>query len=118
MASGKRNFGYEKKHENHLKLLEFMMKDGFVGKVIDCNKMENLYALLMSYPTIGDFLAYQYATDINYSSITNFSEMEFVKAGPGAVDGIRKCFTSTGGYTNEDIIRFMAELLRSELHRS
>ena len=117
MASGKRNFGHEKKHENHLKLLEFMMKDRFVEKIIDCNKMENLFDLLMSYPTIGDFLAYQYATDINYSSVTNFSEMEFVKAGPGAIDGIRKCFTSTGGYTNEDIIRYMAEQQEFEFER-
>ena len=35
--------------------------------------------------------------------------MEFVKAGPGAIDGIRKCFTSMGDYNEEDIIRMMAD---------
>jgi hypothetical protein len=41
---------------------------------------------------LGDFLAYQFVTDLNYSVICDFSETEFVVAGPGAKDGIRKCF--------------------------
>ena len=117
MASGGKYFGYERKHENHLKLLEYMIKDGFAEKVTQCKKMDDLFDLLMSYPTIGPFLAYQYATDINYSSVTNYSEMEFVKAGPGAADGIRKCFISTGGYTEEEIIRYMTERQEYEFER-
>jgi hypothetical protein len=31
-------------------------------------------------------------TDLNYSGLTDFSEMEFVMPDPGAKDGIRKCF--------------------------
>lgn len=37
-------------------------------------------------------LAYQYATDINYNEIVDFDEDEFVAAGPGAIDGVKKCF--------------------------
>ena len=40
---------------------------------------------------MGDFLAFQLLIDLNYSNLTDFSEMDFVVAGPGARDGIRKC---------------------------
>jgi len=117
MASGKRYFGYDRKHQNHLKLIEFMMRGDLPRKVMECGSMNDLYNLLYSYPTIGSFLAYQYATDINYSSLTDFSEMDFVKAGPGAIDGIKKCFTSVGSYSEEDIIKYMAENQSIEFER-
>ncbi len=117
MASGRSTFGHQLKHQNHLRLLEFMFEDDFTEKVMRCAKMEDLYNLLKKYPTIGSFLAYQYAVDINYSSITNFSEMEFVKAGPGARDGIRKCFTDLGEYTEEDIIKLVTDTQDKEFER-
>src|SRR5690606_24618249 len=79
--------------------------------------MEEVFNLLLSYSTIGEFLAYQYTTDINYSSLTNFSEMEFVKAGPGAKDGITKCFKDFGNYSYEDIIKMMADNQYNEFER-
>jgi len=54
--------------------------------------MQRAFELLKSYPGLGDFLAYQYVTDINYSEITDFTEAEFVVPDPGALDGIQKCF--------------------------
>ena len=71
--------------------------------------MQHAFTLLRSYPGIGGFLAYQYATDINYSEITDFSEAEFVVPGPGALDGIRKCFHDLGGLNEPEIIKFMAD---------
>ncbi len=109
MASGRSKFGYIRKHQNHLRLIELMIKEKVPYKLQDCKSMCAAYNLLHSYPTIGDFLAYQYVTDINYSTLTNFSEMEFVKAGPGAKDGIAKCFKDFGEYSFEDIIRLMAD---------
>lgn len=117
MASGKSTFGYLRKHQNHLKLIELMIKENIPYRLQDCKNMNEAYNLLHSYPTIGDFLAYQYVTDINYSTLTNFSEMEFVKAGPGARDGIAKCFSDFGEYTFEDIIRLMAENQEMEFER-
>ena len=117
MASGKEAFGYSLKHQNHLKLIESILTDKFHEKVQGFKKMEDLFLSLKEYPTIGSFLAYQFATDINYSSLTNFSEMEFVKAGPGAKDGIKKCFTDFGNYTEEDIIKMMADNQQSEFDR-
>ena len=66
---------------------------------------------------IGDFLAYQYATDINYSTLTNFSEMSFVVPGPGAKDGLRKCFSDFGGLTEVDLIKLMADRQEDEFSR-
>jgi len=117
MASGKSAFGYEKKHQNHLKLIEKMIKEKAPYQLQCSDRMESAYQLLLSYPTIGEFLAYQFVTDINYSSLTNFNEMEFVKAGPGAKDGIMKCFTDFGDYSFEDIIRMMADNQQSEFAR-
>lgn len=109
MASGKTAFNYPKKHQNHLKLIEKMMSDKAVEKLAQTKNMEEGYLLLKNYPSIGEFLAYQYITDINYSEITNYSELEFVKAGPGAKDGITKCFLSFGEYQFEDIIKMMTD---------
>lgn len=117
MASGRSTFGYIRKHQNHLKLIELMIKENVPDKLQNCKNMHEAYELLHSYPTIGDFLAYQYVTDINYSTLTNFSEMEFVKAGPGAKDGIAKCFYDFGEYSFEDIIRLMAENQEMEFDR-
>ena len=108
MPSGKSQFGHSFKYENHLELLNSIMKDGLASKVHKCRSLEELYQVLLKYPTLGKFLAFQYAIDINYSELTDFDEMEFVVAGPGACSGIEKCFSDKGSYTNEDIIKYMS----------
>lgn len=117
MASGQSAFGHKRKHQNHLRLIELMMKQKIAHKLQHSKSMNEVYDLLHSYPSIGDFLAYQYVTDVNYTTLTNFSEMEFVKAGPGAKDGIAKCFTDFGDYNFEDIIRLMADRQETEFER-
>jgi len=117
MASGKSFFGKERKHQNHLLLIEKMINEKLPHMLQKCKSMKDAYGLLLTYPTIGEFLAYQYTIDLNYSNLTNFSEMEFVKAGPGAKDGITKCFTSLGDYNYEDIIKMMADNQEIEFER-
>lgn len=99
-----------RKHRAHLQLIERMVRDNVPGRLQDCGSMENGFAILRSYPMIGDFLAYQFVTDLNYSSLTDFSEMEFVMPGPGAKDGIRKCFHDIGRLSEADIIRMIADI--------
>jgi hypothetical protein len=89
----------------HLNLLARMIADGMPAKTARAKSMAEAFGLLRSYPSIGDFLAYQYVTDLNYSTLTNFSETEFVRAGPGAQEGIGKCFRSLGGKDPEWIIQ-------------
>jgi NTP pyrophosphatase (non-canonical NTP hydrolase) len=111
------SMGYQKKHRNHLMLIERMIAGELPEQLASAESMEQAFNLIRAYPTIGDFLAYQYVTDINYSLVTNFTEMEFVVPGPGSIDGIRKCFTDTGGKSDADVIRFMAERQEVEFER-
>ena len=117
MPSAGRVFGYPKKHRNHLKLIERMMEDELPERVAAAGSMRDAFGLLRSYPSIGDFLAYQFVTDLNYSEVTNFSEMEFVVPGPGALDGIHKCFSDLGGLTEADLIRIVTERQEHEFGR-
>lgn len=117
MASGKSAFGYPNKHENHLKLIEQMLDTDLTEFIVNATSMESVFSRIRSYPSLGDFLSFQIAIDVNYSPLTNFSEMGFVKAGPGALDGIRKCFKSLGEYTETDVIRMMADKQDEEFSR-
>src|SRR5271165_6111707 len=87
MPSGGRD-RFPRKHQMHLRLLKKMLR---------------------ACPTLGDFLAYQFVTDLNYSHLTHFEESEFVVPGPGAKGGLQKCFTDFGGLSEADVIRFVTE---------
>lgn len=116
MPSGKQ-MGHDKKHRNNLQLLKMMMADDLPQRIATAKTMKKTFDLLRSYPTIGEFLAYQFATDINYSGCVDFSEMEFVIPGPGARDGIWKCFQGLGGLDEADIIRCVCERQEVEFNR-
>lgn len=105
------------KHQNYLALLEKMMMEKFPFRLRESHSMADAFELFRKYPLMGNFLAYQFVTDVNYSTLTNFSEMEFVMPGPGAKDGIRKCFESTGGRSEADIIRCIADHQDKEFTR-
>jgi len=109
--------GYNRKHRNHLTLIERIMAGRLPSRLAGTASMQQAFSMIRGYPTIGDFLAYQYATDINYTSLTNFTEMEFVIPGPGAIAGIRKCFAETGGMSDADVIRFVADRQELEFER-
>ncbi len=102
--------GEARKHRTHLRLLECMMRDKLPAKIARCRSMEQAFSLLRAYPTLGDFLAYQFVTDLNYSELCNFTETEFVAAGPGAHDGLRKCFPRADRAESSDLIRLMYEM--------
>jgi len=111
------SFGNRRKHRNHLRLIEHMMADGAARRLAKATSLRSAFELLRGYPSLGDFLAFQFTIDINYSELIDFSEMEFVVAGPGARDGIRKCFKDTANLTEAEIIRVMAEHAYQEFWR-
>ena len=117
MPPGSHAFGGSAKHQNNLLLLERMMEDRLPERLVQTGNMQDGFEKLRSYPTIGDFLAYQFITDINYSELTDFSEMDFVVPGPGARDGLRKCFVDPGGLNDPELIRLMADLQEHEFER-
>lgn len=111
-------YGYRRKHRNHLRLLEQMMRDGLPCAIASEDRtLEDAYGRIRSYPSIGSFLAYQFATDLNYGPDYGFSESEFVVPGPGAIRGIRKCFRDPGGWRASDLIRLVADRQEEEFER-
>lgn len=101
--------GAFRKHRTHLELLEFMLNQNLARTLVDAGSMRDAFSHVLTFSGIGEFLAYQFVTDLNYSEILNYSEMEFVMAGPGARSGIRKCFEDTAGLSDEDIIRYVTD---------
>jgi hypothetical protein len=110
-------FGYRRKHTNHLRLLKSMLVDELPARLAEARSMKDAYHQLLQYPSIGPFLAFQYLIDLNYSDLLNFSEMDFVVAGPGAIDGIAKCFVNPDCFAPDDIIKATAEMAHTETER-
>jgi hypothetical protein len=110
-------FGNPRKHRNHLQLLDRMMRDGAPRSVACAPSLQTVYETLLSYPSLGSFLAFQFAIDLNYSEMIDFSEMDFVVAGPGARDGIKKCFLNTEGFTEAEVIDVMTRAADAEFER-
>ncbi len=112
-----KQFGHIRKHSNHLELIDYILKKDTAIQLMNCNKMQQAFDIVKSFPGLGDFLAYQILIDINYSNIIDFSESEFVVPGPGALGGISKCFKSTGGLSNVEIIKLMVDRQEMEFER-
>jgi hypothetical protein len=98
-------FGAARKHSNHLSLLAKMMRAKVCRQIEAAESLKQVVMILRSIPSIGNFLAFQLAIDLNYSEWINFSEMDFVLAGPGARSGIRKCFLDYGGLSEDELIQ-------------
>ncbi len=111
------SFGHARKHRNHLRLLESIMTDGTPSRVGRARSLKDVFDVLRGYRSLGDFLAFQFTIDLNYSAMIDFAEMDFVVAGPGAKAGIGKCFADTAGLSHEDVIRAMADRADHEFRR-
>ena len=95
------------KHEKWLTMVkQEFLGDNVVDEVLTATSLEGVYNSLRKCSFMGDFLAYQYTIDFNYSPYVNFSEDSFVKAGIGAIRGIKKCFISYGN-EYEDAIKYV-----------
>lgn len=117
MPSGSAQFKHPRKHTCYLQLLRMMISDDLPRRLVDVKSLRAAYELVRSYPMLGDFLAFQFTIDLNYSTLLDFSEDDFVVAGPGARSGIRKCFSCTGGLGDGDIIRMMVDRQDEEFAR-
>lgn len=108
MTGTHRDYNHLKaKHEKWLSMVDIeFIKGRKFDEIINSKSLEDVYKILNSCAFLGGFLSYQYAIDFNYSNVIDYDENSFVKAGIGAIRGIKKCFDSTGKYTYEDIIRY------------
>jgi hypothetical protein len=110
-------YGHPRKHSNHIALLLQMMDDRLPERICQVPSLRAVYELILGYPGLGPFLAFQYTIDLNYSLILDFDEADLVVAGPGALDGISKCFSDTDRATPEDVIHWMTDRQDSEFAR-
>jgi hypothetical protein len=97
------------KFRRHLELLQEMISGALPERLATAPTMAHAFNLLASYDSIGPFLAFQFLTDLNYTSHLRFSECEFVVAGPGALRGLRKCIADPGDYGPADVIRWVMD---------
>lgn len=105
------------KHRNHLKLLDLMMMNGLTNAITSSTGLKDIYDAIVGFPGMGPFLAFQYAIDLNYSGIVDHGEDDFVVPGPGALDGISKCFSDLGGMTPTAVIMDVTQNQASEFAR-
>lgn len=103
------DMSFERKHENHLRLIEWMLDRALPEHCADAKTLGEGYTLLRECPSIGAFLAYQLATDLAYAGAFDWRESEFTTPGPGAKDGIARCFSETGGRSGADIIEMLVD---------
>jgi len=102
-------FGRAGKHSNHLALIARMMADRLPDQLQQAPDLSAVYERILDYPGLGRFLSFQYAIDLNYSILLDFEEADFVVAGPGALDGISKCFSATSKRLPEQVIRWVTD---------
>jgi hypothetical protein len=103
-------FGYDEKHRNHVALFKRMFFEERLDRSIArANSLEQLVHTLQTFPLMGPFMAYQTAIDLNYSELVHFSENDYTQAGPGALRGLKKAFTSLGDYSPSSTIRWMVD---------
>ena len=105
------------KHRGHLRLIEHIFSDGFSAKLRATATLREVFELLKEYPSLGDFLAFQFAIDLNYTDLVAHDEGAFVVAGPGARDGLAKTFPDAALYDPVDLIRLMADRQEAEFER-
>lgn len=110
-------YGHPRKHSNHIALLLQMMRDQLPERICQAPSLRSVYELILDYPGLGPFLAFQYAIDLNYSSMLDFDEADLVVAGPGALDGISKCFSNTRSASAEDVIYWVTDRQEKEFDR-
>lgn len=108
-SGSRKKYGEITKHRFHLELLERLFEDNFHLLLNKQLSLEEIFNRLNEIDSFGRFLAYQYTIDLNYSPFFDFSENDFVVPGPGAKDGIRKCFSDLREYSEEDIIHMMQD---------
>lgn len=110
-------FGAERKHRNHLLLIDYMLRSGLSGELASAQSLQTVFENILSFPSLGPFLAYQLTVDFNYTALIDFNENDFVVPGPGARSGIAKCFPRLDGVSSETIIEWMVDTQQEQLNK-
>lgn len=105
------------KHRGHLHLVRATLGGDLLDALTRAASLEQAFVALKQLPSFGNFLAFQLAIDLNYSTLIDFPEDSFVVAGPGARDGIAKCFENAEEFEPAEIISFVRSRQNYEFAR-
>lgn len=111
-------YGQSRKYLNHVELLRDMfVNHQLADRLQHTTSLQEVYALLHTFPLMGNFMSYQIAIDLNYSDLINFSENDFTQPGPGALRGMQKVFEHLGDYSPAEAILWMVGRQEQEFQR-
>jgi hypothetical protein len=92
----------------YLRVVQMMLEQGLPAKASAAKSLDEIVALLQEFPRIGEFKAGQFALDLNYGPHLRLPVGNFVIAGPGARNGINRCF-SAHGKPYDEVIRLVCQ---------
>jgi 5-hmdU DNA kinase-like protein len=92
----------------HLRVVQMMIEQGIPAKAAAADSLDQIAGLLQSFPRLGDFKSGQFALDLNYGLHLRLPVGNFVIAGPGARNGIDRCF-SAHGQRYDEVIRLVCQ---------
>ncbi|KAI0761885.1 hypothetical protein BC629DRAFT_1252042, partial [Irpex lacteus] len=85
--------GYEKNHQNHLRMIETMMAvDRLPEELAKLKHLKDVHGRIQMYSSMGDFMAMQLVLDLNMMPHYHWSEDEWVALGPGSQACLLKMF--------------------------
>jgi hypothetical protein len=97
--------GIVRKHSMHLHMLGDMLTARIPYYLKEAGNLEGAYGVLRKVRMFGDFTAYQFAIDVNYGPFLGYDESSFIVPGPGAEEGIKKCFANLNRIPFAEVIR-------------
>jgi hypothetical protein len=99
-----------KKHEAYLQIFKHGIFDiGLHIEILDSKTFGEAFEKFNSVITIGEFLAYQYTQDLNYTNFVNWDDNSFCAAGPGTIRGIERTFDIEGKPNYGVIVKWVHE---------
>ncbi|KAF9054270.1 hypothetical protein BJ165DRAFT_1399529 [Panaeolus papilionaceus] len=107
------HFHYKQNYMNHLCFMEMLMENDFPTKLSKAAYAADVFEYLVSFPSMGDFSAYQLMLGLSYTNLWIWHPNDFVVSGPGSISGLSKIFgadrMALGRRTVDD---FDAEVMR------
>lgn len=96
------------KHRAHFRIWDDeIFQNGHLYDFLEAQSLEDLYTTFRKMRIHGDFTAQQFAIDMNYSPLFNFSENDFVITGPGSIRGIERTFEDARGCDYVGVIKWV-----------
>jgi hypothetical protein len=109
--------GIKDKHEAYLRIYQHqIIESGLYHTILGIKTFIDVVEVLRSIPTIGAFLAYQYAQDLNYSNVLSFDDNTYCSAGFGTIRGIDRVFDIEGTPDYGEIVLWTHKNFRLLLH--